>query len=167
MSVTTERSTPFRYSSTSVSRAMPTKTSRSLSLRMRTSPRMARAALSEPPKSTSALSETIAYARRGEVLARGHQEAVVVALGLVDHDEGRAAREQREREQRCDDSHDDEDDASGPASRTRRGLRRRRPGQRTAAQPELRIASGAVGASATAAAVPAGSSPPWSSRNGG
>ena len=38
----------------------PTKTSRSLSLRMRTSPRMALAARSEPPKSTSALSETIA-----------------------------------------------------------------------------------------------------------
>ncbi len=61
MSVTTERSTLSRYSSTSVSRAMPTKTSRSLSLRMRTSPRIARAARSEPLKSTSALSETIAY----------------------------------------------------------------------------------------------------------
>ena len=30
--------------------------------------------------------------RRGEVLARGHKEAVLVALGLIDHHEGRAAR---------------------------------------------------------------------------
>ena len=45
MSVTMERSTPFNYPSTSVAVAIPTKTSRSLSLRMRTLPRMAARAL--------------------------------------------------------------------------------------------------------------------------
>ena len=87
MSVTMERSTPFNYPSTSVAVAIPTKTSRSLSLRMRTLPRMARAR-SEPPKSTSALSETTEGPRISAATAEG---AGVLAAreGLVrDRDTG-------------------------------------------------------------------------------
>ena len=60
--------------------------------------------------------------RCGEILARRHQEAVVVALDLIDHDQGRSTGEHRQREQRRDDARDDEGDPAGSTSRARRRL---------------------------------------------
>ena len=64
--------------------------------------------------------------RRGpEVLGRRHEEAVVVALCLVDRDQRAPAREQAEGEDRRDAADDDQDDPARSASFTR-GLERRR-----------------------------------------
>ena len=81
---------------------MPTKTGRSLSLRMRTVPRKSSVAQSGPSRLTSALSETIAYVDVSKSPRRRHEEAVVVALDTVDDDDRAAADEQQERQQRRD-----------------------------------------------------------------
>ncbi len=92
--------------------------------------------------------------RRGEVLARRHEEPVVVALRLVDGDERTASGEQAERDDAGDDADDDEHHpAGGPAASLcgRWRLRRDWLGDR------LDGASTGVPFSV----------PPWSSRNGG
>ena len=122
MSVTTERSTPSRYS---VDVGVPGDAHEDVAIALAADADVAedrpRSALGAAEVHLGAVGDD-GVRRRGEVLARGHQEAVVVALDLIDHDEGRTSGEHRQREQRRDDAHDDEGDPSSSASRARRGL---------------------------------------------